>query len=418
MFSKSAILQAFSSHQASLNGSAQSAFNSIQKKAMEGLENLHFPDTKQENWRYTSLRSLQNEPFPTVEYALNPKDLPKIPDLDAYYVVLKDGAMVPELSELPSQHGLTIQSIKQAQNTEAFKQHFAKYSSKTDYFAVMNTAMAQQGIFIHLADNLVLEKPIYILHISANAHHTRNLIVVERNSQLTVVEDFFQHGAHTSFNNLMTEVFVGKNANLTHYKLQTNLKESYHVGTTEIHQEADSNFSSFSFGWSGAMVRNNLNATQGGKNCLTNFYGVYAPTKKQRIDNQTFIHHLSPNCQSNEIYKGLIDDEAKAVFNGKILVAKDAQKINAYQSNKNILLSEQATIYAKPQLEIFADDVKCSHGATVGQLDKTQLFYLQSRGIDKAAAQGLLLTAFVAELIDLCGGDAIKHHLYQSFSQR
>jgi Fe-S cluster assembly protein SufD len=410
----------FALYQAQLNGHANSTAHQVRSQAHALLQTMELPTTATEDWRYTNLRALYNQAFEqqTPAQKITTNDLLPIKNLDAYNIVLLNGILQPEHSQLPSLNGITITPLHEAQKNQDFNAHFGTSDHRNNIFSVMNTAAAQQGIFIHIATGTILPKPLYITHLCSTDHHLRHLIVAEPNSQATIIENFGQYQTNIGFTNAFTEIILQKNAHITHYKLQTELKNSYHIGTTEATQQADSTFTSFNFGWSGGIVRNNINALQANKNCNTNYYGVYAPTGTQHIDNQTFIHHFSPHCQSNEIYKGLINDSAKAVFNGKILVAQDAQKINAYQSNKNILLSDNATVNAKPQLEIFADDVKCSHGATVGQLDPSQMFYLRARGIDKATAQTLLTNAFAAEVFELCTLPAIKEHLYQSFIDR
>ncbi len=222
---------------------------------------------------------------------------------------------------------------------------------------------------------------------------------MRRDAKIKIVEDYYSLGDKHSFTNSVTEIYCAPNSSLERYKIQNDGEKAYHIGTTQVMQEKDSRFSDTTISWGGAITRNNLNSVFNGPNTECHFYGLYLLSGKQHVDNHTLADHAMPHCYSNELYKGIIDDKATGVFNGKIMVREDAQKTNAYQSNGNILLSEDATIYSKPQLEIFADDVKCSHGATTGQLNKEEMFYLQSRGIGKEEARILLLNAFAGDVI-------------------
>jgi Fe-S cluster assembly protein SufD len=244
------------------------------------------------------------------------------------------------------------------------------------------------------------------------------LYVAEEGAEIKIVEDYYSIGDKHSFTNIVTEIYCGENSKLERYKIQNDNDKAYQVGTTQVMQEKDSRFSDTTISWGGAITRNNLTSVFNGSNTECHFYGLYMLTGKQHVDNHTLADHAMPHCYSNELYKGIIDDKATGVFNGKIMVREDAQKTNAYQSNGNILLSEDATIYSKPQLEIFADDVKCSHGATTGQLNKEELFYLQARGIGKEEARILLLNAFAGDVVDSVKIDKLREKLKDTLSKK
>jgi len=253
--------------------------------------------------------------------------------------------------------------------------------------------------------NKKVENPIIIINVvDANDMNVlsqpRNLIILEKNAEACIVESYISAGVNASFINVVNEIYVNENAHLEHYKIQQQTGESYQNNYTQIFQEANTNINQVTLTLDGTMVRNNLHFYMNGKNCDTLLYGLYITEGKNHVDNHTRVDHAMPNCQSNELYKGIMKDKSTAVFNGKIMVHLDAQKTNAYQRNQNILLDPEATINTKPQLEIFADDVKCTHGATVGQLDEEPMFYLRSRGIPEDVARKMLLNAFADDIAE------------------
>jgi Fe-S cluster assembly protein SufD len=278
----------------------------------------------------------------------------------------------------------------------------------------LNTALATEGFVIHLTKNELVERPVVIYQLSTGMqergwNNVRNLIVAEEGSKLTVIEKYISE--RPVFDNVVTEIVVGANADVAHYKLQTRYGDAWQVGTTRVEQSRDSRYYNATISWSGALVRNNLQAKHVGQNCETHYFGLYMLDRDNLIDNHTLMDHAEPNCFSHELYKGIVGADGKAVFNGKVLVRPDAQKTNAYQSNANILLTDTGTVNAKPELEIFADDVKCSHGATVGQLDQNELFYLKTRGISEEKARTILLTAFAGEVVEAVRIDALREDL-------
>ena len=273
--------------------------------------------------------------------------------------------------------------------------------------------MVSDGILVYVSKNAVIEKPVMIINYMEEsekeilANH-RNLIVIERGGKADVSEVYYASGKHASFSNTVTEIFLEENAELHHNKVQNEGTAAYHVGTTQVEQKNSSRFYSTVISWGGSLLRNNLNSVLNGEGIDCYFRGLYIVKGKQLIDNHTLADHAKPNSHSNELYKGLLDEEGTGVFNGKIMVRPNAQKTNAYQTNNNILLTDGATINSKPQLEIFADDVKCSHGATTGQINPDEVFYLRARGIPEAKAKMLLLSAYAHEIIDEVANEELR----------
>lgn len=269
---------------------------------------------------------------------------------------------------------------------------------------------------IHVADNQVVEEPIILRFIAdvrqGNAAiQPRNLIVVGKNAEVKVAEAFRTVGDQKSFTNAVTEIFLAENANVQYYKVQDESDEAYHIGTTQVIQSSNSYFYSSTVSINGGFIRNNLNLILEGEHCDGFMYGLYVPNGKQHIDNHTVVDHRKPNSQSNELYKGILMDKSTGVFNGKIFVREDAQKTNAYQNCRNVVASDEATMNTKPQLEIWADDVKCSHGTTTGQLNDDAVFYMQARGIPKADAKRLLMLAFAQDVVSNIKIDSIREYL-------
>jgi Fe-S cluster assembly protein SufD len=323
-----------------------------------------------------------------------------------------------------------VQSLKTAreQHGDLVKKHLGKYIDyQNETFTAFNTAFVDDGAFIFIPKNTALQEVVHIINLT-DVHdesaiiHPRNLIVAEDGAEAEVVESFHALSENVYFNNLVTEVFVGRNARLKHIKLQEENSLAYHISNSQVCQQRDSNYTTNNIDLGGRLVRNNLNIRLEGENCESHLYGYYMGFKNQLIDNHTFIDHAMPNCFSNELYKGILDDKSQGVFNGKILVRQDAQKTNALQSNKTLLLTNEASVNAKPQLEIFADDVKCTHGATIGQLDDEALFYLRARGISEDMAGAMLRHAFVADVLDNIEIDSIRkkldHDIIEKFTAR
>lgn len=322
-------------------------------------------------------------------------------------MVFLNGTYSKELSSFSSEgQGLLIGNLSELLENDKVRAHLGRYANFTDEpFTAINTAFANEGTVVYVPSGLTVKEPLHILHLSDGssapfATNPRNLFVVEDGGQVSVLESYHQLAGGSYFNNAVAEIFVGKNARVEHTKIQQEALDAYHIATFNVHQERESHFASVNIDLGGRLVRNNLNVMLNGEHCETHLLGFYVGSGVQHIDNHTFIDHAKPHCFSNELYKGILDDHAQGVFNGKILVRQDAQKTNALQSNKTLLLTDDAAINAKPQLEIFADDVKCTHGATIGQLDDEALFYLRCRGIGKDMAEAMLRHAFVADVLE------------------
>jgi Fe-S cluster assembly protein SufD len=280
---------------------------------------------------------------------------------------------------------------------------FARYDAQP--FVALNTALMEDGAFVRIARGVVAEEPIHLLFLTVAEEgplvtYPRNLILADENSQATIVETYAALDGGVYFNNVVTEIIAAENAVLDHYKIQQESEGAFHIATQQVQQDRDSNFTSHSISLGGALVRNDINAVLNGTGIESTVNGLYLASGRQHVDNHTAIDHAKPHCNSHELYKGILDGHATGVFNGKIFVRPDAQKTDAKQTNQNLLLSADATINTKPQLEIFADDVRCTHGATVGQLDADAIFYLRSRGLGLEEARGLLTYAFASDILE------------------
>ena len=430
---KANLISEFQNFENNLNGEAETAFHFIRRDAIENFKELGFPMKKLEDWKYTNLipvlKNNFSQSFSEYTPALSKSDIEKyfIKNSGINLLVFVNGHYDKKLSHIETKNeNVFIGSFSDGMNDhkDIIEKHFGKYASydKNGFIAV-NTAFAKDGCFIYVKKNQDVKEPVHILNISDAQNGSyfsqlRNLIIVEEGGSINIANDFQTIGNEKCFTNVVNEIVCGMNSKVEHYKIQNDSENSYHVGTTQVHQDKDSRFSDTTISWGGAITRNDLNSVFDGTNTECHFYGLYMLTGKQHVDNHTLADHKMPHCYSNELYKGIIDDNATGVFNGKIMVREDAQKTNAYQSNNNILLSDDATIYSKPQLEIFADDVKCSHGATTGQLNPDEMFYLQSRGIGKENARTLLLYAYASDVIDSIKIDELREMVVQKLEMK
>ena len=404
---------------------------SKRKEARAAFEQTGFPTKNHEEWRFTNVSTIVNTPFKIDnETKVNKSAVEKLDEygFDANIVVVYNGRIIKELSKIQEKNDkVFIGSFADAiasGHEKVFDEHFCKYANnRTDGFTALNTSMIKSGLLIYVSKNSTLEKPVMIINFIEEsdkdvfANH-RNLIVVESGGKADVSEVFYASGKRSSFSNYVAEIYLGENAELHHNKIQNEGTEAYHVGTTQVEQKNHSRFYSMVISWGGSLLRNNLNSVINGEGIDCYFRGLYLVKGKQLIDNHTLADHAKPNSHSNEFYKGLLDEEGTGVFNGKIMVRQDAQKTNAYQTNTNILLSNDATINSKPQLEIFADDVKCSHGATTGQINPDEVFYLRSRGISETEAKKLLLSAYAHEIIDEVANEELKKLLIKRLDKK
>jgi len=422
-------LKAFDTY---FNGDSKQAFHKVRKSAIESAGNLGFPTTKQEEWRFTNPAQIVKSDFKFADksslQSVSTNDIKPflIKDWSGTILVFVDGFYAETLSNIKNSTGVTIASLSQnlVENSDSVSKVSSIAQFKNEVFTALNTAFTNDGSVIDISANTILENNIHILHLtsSANAISTnRNLITVGKNAQATIVESFHTMNNEAGLVNTVTEIAIDENAKLNHYKFQDESKNHFHIGNTAIIQKANSVFTSIAFDFGGKLVRNNISTILDGQGITSTLNGLYIADGEQHIDNHTFIDHAMPHCDSHELYRGILNDKAKGVFSGKIMVRKDAQKTDAKQSNNCLLLSDNAQIDAKPQLEIYADDVKCTHGATIGQLDEQAVGYLRSRGIPYKKAVQMLTYAFAEELIIGIEDDAfrakVENRLLESLSK-
>jgi Fe-S cluster assembly protein SufD len=372
-----------------------------------------FPTTHDEDWRFTNV-----SPIARTEFSLaTPRAIRlSISDLTpwrfedaAARLVFVDGRFAGELCESEALPGnIVFGGLKDAitSGVKVLEPHLGRYLDiQRDPFSALNTAFAEDGAFLHVGRGNSLQGPIHLLFVSTQAKsarmvHPRNLLILEEETEATVIEEYISLGAGTVFCNSATELVAGENATISHYMIEREHRDAFNVSTLRIQQKRSANVASHSLLLGGGLVRNNVHpvlAGEGGE-CLIN--GLFVGNGRQHLDNYMHVEHASPHCSSRQFYNGILDDHAHGVFHGRIVVHKDAQKTDAKQTNRNLLLSDDAQIDTKPQLEIYADDVKCTHGATIGQIEENALFYLRSRGVDEVSARRLLLLAFASECLD------------------
>jgi len=392
----------------------------MQSKAKQNFEILDFPKRNEEKWRHTSINKILQHRFgmgKSMPLDKKTVDAFTIPGLDAYRLVFINGYFEPEFSdEFSNENKLIVKSTARAKKEHAqlFGNIFENSGIATEnIFTNMNTAYATNGSFIYIPENVCVDKPIHIISFSdgqdsKTLSQYRNLIFCGKNSKAQIVNSYHSLTVNYTLTNVVTEIEVGENANLNFNIFQGEGDDAFQINHTRVHQKNNSHFSGHTITLCGSIVRNDLQVTHMGEGCESYLNGLYLPDREQHFDNKVFVHHAKPHGTSKQVYKGIIDNKASAVFLGKVLVARDAQKTQASQSNRNILMSKDAKVNSKPQLEIYADDVACGHGSTTGQIDKEALFYLQSRGIDRKQAEVLLLSAFVADVIDTIELEPLK----------
>lgn len=370
--------------------------------AQIALQNLDFPSTRDEYWKYTRLTKILNSEF-AIEEASVDISVPAI-DHNASQLNCVNGFFGNLVGELPK--GVEIAPIEEVKNSMVEYQH--------EFFAALNTAYFTSGVRIKIAEGALIEKPIQLNFVNSNnglQAQPRVKIDVAQSASAQFIFNFQNNRNENNFWNVVSEMKVGKNAELNVHQLQQGGDENYLINTTAVQQKRDSRFAIHTICLEGKILRNNLNIAVQGQNCETKLNGVYLASGTEHFDNHTYVDHIAPNCNSSENYKGIIDDKATAVFNGKVMVQPDAQKINGFQSNQNILLSDEATVNSKPELEIYADDVLCSHGSTTGQLDEEAMFYLQTRGVSESSACKMLIRAFVFDVLDEIKLEAFRTHI-------
>ncbi|HEX5171538.1 MAG TPA: Fe-S cluster assembly protein SufD [Cyclobacteriaceae bacterium] len=411
-------------HQLESHVDAFPVLSEIRRQTFATFQQCGLPGNKHEEYRFTPLtKAVEKFDFSPLknETRNSPGDVMDflIPNADTHSLVFIDGTYQPALSSAREVPGLTIGLLDEVvrKSPGVIEPYLSSFSEAShDPFTAWNILGWQSGLFISLDKNITLDKPLAIYHLvdakSAPAVIlTRNLIVVGKNSNLRIIHKINSRGNLPHFVNTVTEAIVHENAGLDYYSVQDDAGEHYEFNRTHIAQSNSSRVNTFTISLNGKIVRNNLQLSLNGEGCESHMYGLYLLQGDTLVDNHSVADHQKPNSFSNELYKGIIDDRARGVFNGKIYVRPNAQKTNAFQSNRNILLSDSARINTKPQLEIWADDVKCSHGCTSGQLDEEALFYLQTRGISKSNAQAMLLYAFAGEVINTITIPAVREYL-------
>ncbi len=406
----------------SRSGAQPHWLQSLRQEAFARFSDVGFPTTHDEDWRFTNVSAVSSTPFelaqPTgiTKEQLGPFGIAGF----ACRLVFINGLFSKELSSLPSAgKDVKIGSLgtQLAKDPAVIEQHLGRYLNiERDAFAALNSAFIEDGIYVEISKGVTVETPIYALFITVpgatpSMNHPRNLIVAGESSQVTIVEDYVSLGAGTSFSNTATELIAGDNANASHYMVVREGEGAYNFSTLRIQQGRNANVATHSLLLGGALIRNNVHPVLAGEGseCLIN--GLFMANGRQHMDNYMLVEHASPHCDSRQFYNGILDGNSRGVFHGRIIVHKDAQKTDAKQTNRNLLLSDDAQIDTKPQLEIYADDVKCTHGATIGQVDENALFYLRSRGLDEVSARHVLLLAFANECLDRMNSRQVREHL-------
>jgi Fe-S cluster assembly protein SufD len=405
---------------------------SARTAAARQLQAEGFPTTRDEEFRFTNVAPIAARAYPAADVPASRAALEalradaRVPGLDAHELVFVNGRFAPELSaieRLPAGVRLTTLASSIGADgalVESLWGRTIKFPMQG--FTALNTALAADGALLVVDPEVVVERPIHVVFLSSAAApfgaHVRNLVRVGRHAQVRIVESYTGQAGQEYFTNAITEIAGGDESRIEYCRVQRESMAAHHVSGTHIHLGRAAVFASESLSLGGAIVRNDVNAVLGAEGIHCTVNGLYLVDGDRLVDNHTTIDHAKPHCESHELYKGILDDRGRGVFNGKIFVRQDAQKTDAKQTNQVMLLSDDATIDTKPQLEIFADDVKCTHGATIGQLDAAQMFYLKSRGIGDAHARAILLHAFAADIVERIEVDALREHLERLLLER
>lgn len=404
----------------------------LRDKAFARFCEVGFPTTKDEDWRFTNLAALIRIPFKLARDGEARIADPNLADWRiegaAARLVFVDGYFAPELSIIDGiQQGIAVSSLRDEiiNRPAPLAEHLGRYLNiERDPFCALNTAFARDGAFIRVRRGVAVKQPIHLLFIATpgrapSMNHPRNLILVEEEAQASIVEDYVSYGDEAlAFSNAATELVAGENATVMHTMIEREHLQSYNISTLRIQQARSANVASHSLLLGGALVRNNVHpvlAGDGGE-CLIN--GLFIGSGQQHLDNYMLVEHARPHCVSRQFYNGILDERAHGVFHGRIIVHKPAQKTDAKQTNRNLLLADDAQIDTKPQLEIYADDVKCTHGATIGQIEENALFYLRSRGISEVEARRLLLEAFARECLDRMQAGPVRNYARSAIEDR
>ena len=420
-------LQSFKSLEPTWSRNGQRWLQPVRRAAMARLAEIGFPTVHDEDWRFTNLAPIVTTAFQPAAEAAASVDAGSLTPFafagcDCTRLVFLNGRFAPGLSTSPLlPAGVRAGSLAQtlADDRVALEPHLARHEDfQQEAFSALNTAFLTDGAFVSVPRGTVVEQPIHILYVTLPgdgpvATHPRTLVVTGDDSQVSVVEDFVSLGDGTHLSNAVTELVVGDGSVVGHYLIQRESRQAFHVSTLRGQQGRSSSLTSHTVLMGGALTRRNIHPVLAGEGaeCLIN--GLFMANGRQHMDNYMKVEHASPHCASRQVYKGILDGQSHGVFHGRIIVHKDAQKTDAKQTNMNLLLSEDAQIDTKPQLEIYADDVKCTHGATVGQIDDEAIFYLRSRGIPEASARALLLHAFAGDMLQRMKIEPVRRHLEQ-----
>jgi Fe-S cluster assembly protein SufD len=415
----------------SLNGESEKPVHNLRKDAIASFAELNFPTTRDEEWKYTNISPIFKHNFKpsSGKEEINSKEISRFlfENLDAHLLVFINGIYSEELSSVKDiLPGVEAGSIYNAieRDSPVVAKHFGKYADfKNEIFTSLSTAFLKDGAFIYVPDGKIIEKPIHALFVTSSKNEKvlsqpRNLFVAGKNSQVSIIEQYVSLDDGIYFTNSVTEIVADENSVVDHIKLQEESKKAFHIARMEVDQERSSNFISHSITLGGEISRNDFNAKFNDEGSESTLNGLYLLGGSQLFDTHTLIDHAKPNCNSHEHYKGILDDKSRAVFNGKVMVRQDAQKTNAFQENNNIILSHEALVNTKPQLEIFADDVKCSHGATIGQLDEDAMFYLKSRGIGEESGRAILIHAFASDVLTSIKIKPVREYLEEILSKK
>lgn len=389
--------------------------NDILSKALMYLEREGLPTNKHEDYKYCNLDAVIKKEFKTFEQEFKPVSTVDNYKLDgSYTLVVLNGNYEEKLSDYINDPGITVSSLSKMDEV-ARKKLASLADVEKDAFVALNTAFSGNGVYVHIAKGIKPKQAIRILSVCSTDKeaflNSRNFVVVEQNTTATLIEETVFLGAGKLFHNSLSEKLISENAHLVTYQIQNEGEKTFSVNTSQIELQKNSSYKNTTITLSGQVVRNNHNVVLKGENSCAHLFGLFSSKSNQLVDNHTLMDHQVPNCESNELYKGIVNDKSTGVFNGKIYVRKDAQKTNAYQSSKNILLSDDATIYTKPQLEIYANDVKCSHGTSTGKIDENALFYLKARGIGEQSAKKILLNSFAQEVIHTIEIDQLREKI-------
>ncbi|BDD04119.1 Fe-S cluster assembly protein SufD [Aureibacter tunicatorum] len=427
------LLEKIETNRQRLKDASNASLDHVRGEAAGILAEKGLPSAKNEEYRYLNISKNLEKRFDFSQensvQSLSSQDVSdKTLDLgqEIVKVVLVNGVFsetLSDISNLPA--GLNVSKVSDVllQNPDKIASLIQSKVHNTDEFQVLNTAMFEEGVFVEVEKNAIIDQALYLEFIndtreSKSFNSPRSFVQVGQSAQLNIVENHLTVGEEASFTNIATEIYVAPNANLKYYKLQNDKPNASQVNSTTIHQERDSVATTVTVSLDGDIVRNNLGFVLHGEGCLANMYGLSLVDGNTVVDHHTTVDHTKAHCDSNELYKGIYGDRSKGVFNGKIFVRPNAQKTNAFQSNKNILLTDDATINTKPQLEIWADDVKCSHGCTNGQLDDDQLFYLRARGIGEEKARSMLLFAFAEDVLENISFEPLKEYIENIVASR